>query len=78
MLILESLEHARARDAHIYGEVLGYGSTNDAFHVAASPETGEGAARDSRRNTGSPRNSAATLSRKARREGAANFGRGGL
>jgi beta-ketoacyl-acyl-carrier-protein synthase II len=48
VLILESLDHARARDARIYGEVLGYGSTNDAFHVAASPETGEGAARTMR------------------------------
>ncbi len=48
MLILESLEHARARDAHIYGEVIGYGSANDAFHMVASAEAGEGAARTMR------------------------------
>ena len=48
MLILESLEHARARDAQIYGEVIGYGSTNDAFHMVASAEGGEGAARTMR------------------------------
>ncbi|HUE75233.1 MAG TPA: beta-ketoacyl-ACP synthase II [Chloroflexota bacterium] len=45
MLILEELEHALARDAHIYCEVAGYGSTNDAFHLAAPAENGEGAAR---------------------------------
>jgi len=45
ILIVESLEHAQDRDAHIYGEVIGYGSTNDAYHMAASAEGGEGAAR---------------------------------
>jgi len=45
ILILEELEHARARDAHIYAEVVGYGATNDAFHMFAQAEDGEGAAR---------------------------------
>ncbi|GAC1428526.1 MAG: beta-ketoacyl-ACP synthase II [Chloroflexota bacterium] len=47
-LILESLEHAINRGARIYGEVVGYGATNDAFHMAASAEGGEGAARTMR------------------------------
>ena len=39
MLILEELEHAKRRDAPIYGEVLGYGSTCDAYHrVAIMPD----------------------------------------
>ena len=44
-LILESLDHARARGARIYGEVLGYATTNDAFHQVAPDETGEAPAR---------------------------------
>lgn len=45
ILVLEELEHARARDAHIYAELVGYGATDDAFHMFAQAEDGDGAAR---------------------------------
>lgn len=43
-LILEDLDHALERGATIYGEVIGYGHTSDAYHPTAPMETGEGAA----------------------------------
>ena len=45
ILILESLEHATERGAKIYGEIIGYGATADAAHIAAPAEGGEGMAR---------------------------------
>ncbi len=42
-LVLESMEHAQARNASIIAEVIGYGNGNDAFHMAAPDEQGEGA-----------------------------------
>ena len=42
-LILESLEHAQARGAHIYAEVLGYTLNNDAYHMSSSLPEGESA-----------------------------------
>lgn len=45
VLILESLEHAQARQAPILAEMLGYGCTNDAYHISAPAENGIGAAR---------------------------------
>ncbi len=43
VLVLEGEEHAMARGATLYGEVLGYGITNDAYHVSAPLENGAGA-----------------------------------
>jgi 3-oxoacyl-[acyl-carrier-protein] synthase II len=49
IVILEELGHALRRDAPIYAEVVGYGMTGDAFHVAAPAEDGDGAVRVMRR-----------------------------
>ena len=45
VLVLESFEHASARGATILGELVGYAATNDAFHISAPADNGEGAAR---------------------------------
>jgi 3-oxoacyl-[acyl-carrier-protein] synthase II len=45
VLMLEDLEHAQARGAHIYAEVTGYGNTSDAYHVTAPRDDGEAAAK---------------------------------
>ena len=45
ILVLENLEHARARNAPILAEISGYGACNDAFHVVAPREDGDGARR---------------------------------
>jgi 3-oxoacyl-[acyl-carrier-protein] synthase II len=44
-VILEAESFARARGARIYAELVGYGATDDAFHITAPPEGGEGAVR---------------------------------
>ncbi len=45
VVILETLEHAQARGAKIYAELVGYGATSDAYHITSPAEDGSGAAR---------------------------------
>jgi 3-oxoacyl-[acyl-carrier-protein] synthase II len=45
ILIIEELEHAKARGAHIYAEMSGYAATGDAYHMSAPEPSGDGAAR---------------------------------
>ncbi len=49
VVVLEELEHARRRGARIYGELIGYGATGDAYHMTGQPENHEGLQRAMKR-----------------------------
>ncbi len=49
VVVLESLEHAQKRGARIYGELIGYGATGDAYHLTGQPDDHEGLQRSMRR-----------------------------
>lgn len=49
VVVLEELEHALARGAHIYGEIVGYAATGDAYHLTGQPDAHEGLQRSMRR-----------------------------
>lgn len=49
VIIIEELEHARKRGARIYGEIVGYGATGDAYHLTGQPENHEGLQRAMKR-----------------------------
>jgi 3-oxoacyl-[acyl-carrier-protein] synthase II len=49
VVVIEELEHARKRGARIYGEIVGYGATGDAYHLTGQPDNHEGLQRSMKR-----------------------------